>query len=113
MPGSRPSTVLKALSMPVGGSFATGYTAVVLAVGLLMASAPAQATHAASHTSGHGVPQAVGTSAKKGGTAVATKDVETVGSIQTDEDRPNCNRSRKKLWVEDEGWIVRQVTTCY
>jgi hypothetical protein len=112
MPGSRSSRVLKALSAPGGGRL-TGCAAVVLVAGLLMASAPAQATHAASHASSHGVPQAVGTSAQKGGTAVATKDVEAVGSIQTDEERPNCNRSRKKLWVEDEGWIVRQVTTCY
>jgi hypothetical protein len=26
---------------------------------------------------------------------------------------PNCERSRKKLWVEDQGWVVRRVTTCY
>jgi hypothetical protein len=24
-----------------------------------------------------------------------------------------CLRSRKKLWVDGEGWIIRRVTTCY
>ncbi|GEP10402.1 hypothetical protein [Methylobacterium gnaphalii] len=23
-----------------------------------------------------------------------------------------CNKSRKRLWIEGEGWIVRRVTTC-
>jgi hypothetical protein len=25
----------------------------------------------------------------------------------------NCSKSRKRLWVEGEGWIVRRVTTCF
>ena len=28
------------------------------------------------------------------------------------EDEPACERSRKRLWVEGEGWVVRRVTTC-
>jgi hypothetical protein len=26
---------------------------------------------------------------------------------------PNCQRTRRKLFVESEGWIVRRVTICY
>ena len=29
-----------------------------------------------------------------------------------DDDLTNCSRSRKRLWVDGEGWIVRRVTTC-
>ena len=29
-----------------------------------------------------------------------------------DTERTDCLRSRKKLFVEGEGWIVRRVTTC-
>jgi hypothetical protein len=25
----------------------------------------------------------------------------------------NCQKTRKRLWVEGEGWIVRRVTTCF
>ncbi len=46
--------------------------------------------------------------------AVAAKDVEETGSIQPGGgDASSCNRSRKRLFVEGEGWIVRKVTTCY
>ncbi|WP_230532436.1 hypothetical protein [Microvirga roseola] len=45
--------------------------------------------------------------------AVAVKDPETTGSLQADEEGPYCNQSRKRLFVEGEGWIVRRVTTCY
>ncbi len=29
-----------------------------------------------------------------------------------EEDQTNCNKSRKRLWLEGEGWIVRKVTIC-
>ena len=29
-----------------------------------------------------------------------------------DESSGNCSKSRKRLWSESEGWIVRKVTTC-
>jgi len=52
--------------------------------------------------------------AKETVTSVAAKDVETTSSIETKSanDAP-CNISRKRLFVEGEGWIVRRVTTCY
>ncbi|PVE21896.1 hypothetical protein DC522_24230 [Microvirga sp. KLBC 81] len=51
---------------------------------------------------------------KQKATEVAAKDVAETGSIQTDApDTSTCDRSRKRLFVEGEGWIVRKVTTCY
>ena len=48
------------------------------------------------------------------GTAVAAKDVEETGSIkEQDSDDAICSKSRKRLFVEGEGWIVRKLTTCY
>ena len=44
--------------------------------------------------------------------ALAAKDPETTSSIQPNTE-PNCARSRQRLFVEGEGWIVRRVTTCY
>lgn len=29
-----------------------------------------------------------------------------------DDDLTNCSRTRRRLWVDGEGWIVRRVTTC-
>ena len=31
---------------------------------------------------------------------------------EAEDDAANCSRSRRRLWVEGEGWIVRRVTTC-
>jgi hypothetical protein len=47
-------------------------------------------------------------------TKIAAQDPETTGSIQSQPNtEANCARSRMRLWVEGEGWIVRKVTTCY
>jgi hypothetical protein len=73
--------------------------------GLSLASEPAQAARNVDRAPSQ-------TKAKV--TALASQDPETTGSIG--EDRAgdlNCARSRKRLWVEGEGWIVRKVTTCY
>ena len=51
---------------------------------------------------------------KNKGTALAAQDPEETGSIQANSaDDSSCSRSRKRLFVEGEGWIVRRVTTCY
>ncbi|KLK93719.1 hypothetical protein AA309_07645 [Microvirga vignae] len=51
---------------------------------------------------------------KQKATEVAAKDVEETGAIQANApDTSTCDRSRKRLFVEGEGWIVRKVTTCY
>jgi hypothetical protein len=36
-----------------------------------------------------------------------------VDSTSAIDDGKNCGQSRKRLFVEGEGWIVRRVTTCY
>lgn len=78
-----------------------------IAVGVALTSLPAQAAPAVSR-------EASAQSVKAKGTAVAAKDVEETGSIQAEAaDTSNCDRSRKRLFVEGEGWIVRRVTTCY
>lgn len=52
--------------------------------------------------------------AKEAVTSVSAKDVETTSSVQaTTGSDAYCDISRKRLFVEGEGWIVRRVTTCY
>jgi hypothetical protein len=65
------------------------------------------AAHGADHSGAKQAAQTV--------TSLAAKDPETTSSIAQDQndDGPTCDRSRKRLWVEGEGWIVRRVTTCY
>jgi hypothetical protein len=45
----------------------------------------------------------------------AVKEPETTGAIEKASTtlESNCSQSRRRLWVEGEGWIVRRVTTCY
>jgi len=84
-----------------------GLVASVLLIGALSLSAgPAHAAREADRDSAKQAREKV--------TALAAQDPETTSSIQTSEaEDVNCNRSRKRLWVEGEGWIVRRVTTCY
>ena len=39
------------------------------------------------------------------------QDPQTTSSVNADQE--NCLRSRKRLWVAGEGWVVRRVTTCF
>jgi hypothetical protein len=74
--------------------------------GLSLAALPAHAAR--------DIDRGAGKSAGEKVTALAAKDPETTSSIRTDMNEGlNCDRSRKRLWVEGEGWIVRRVTTCY
>ncbi|GJD36965.1 hypothetical protein [Methylobacterium aerolatum] len=43
--------------------------------------------------------------------AEATSAVRPV-SVTTPEPGPACGRSRRRLWIEGEGWVVRKVPTC-
>lgn len=91
-------------------SFAGGFgilASLTLVAGLAMAASPAQA---ASGIARDGKAVKVAVSAK---TEVAVKDPEETGSIQASDDGLSCSQSRKRLFVEGEGWIVRKVTTCY
>ncbi|WP_298953519.1 hypothetical protein [uncultured Methylobacterium sp.] len=51
--------------------------------------------------------------ASKSTAKVAAGDVSTTAATHDDaQDDGNCTTSRKRLWVDSEGWIVRRVTTC-
>ncbi len=44
----------------------------------------------------------------------AAQEAEITGSVEKAPiAEPTCSQSRRRLWVEGEGWIVRRVTTCY
>ena len=77
-----------------------------VAAGFGLAAERTEAAHAGHGVSAKPVEQTV--------TSVAAKDVETTSSIEmkSANDTP-CDISRKRLFVEGEGWIVRRVTTCY
>ncbi|WP_114946635.1 hypothetical protein [Microvirga calopogonii] len=102
---------MKVSGAPVGKKSSPFAVVKVLAVltislGFGMAAEQAQATHA-----GHGV---AAKPEKQAAATVAAKDVETTSSIDTNSASDNaCSISRKRLFVEGEGWIVRRVTTCY
>ena len=45
--------------------------------------------------------------------ADASQAVRPVASVsENEDDTANCSRSRRRLWVEGEGWVVRRITTC-
>ena len=95
----------KARKSAFGGSLKVlAVLAVAVACGL--ASESAVAAHPGQGVAAKPVKEAT--------TPVAAKDVETTSSIGTNvAGDPYCNVSRKRLFVEGEGWIVRRVTTCY
>jgi hypothetical protein len=66
------------------------------------------------YAASHDVDRATAQPAREKVTALASQDPETTSSIRTGASEDlNCARSRKRLFVEGEGWIVRRVTTCY
>ncbi|MCG7391351.1 hypothetical protein MHY87_00320 [Microvirga sp. ACRRW] len=96
----------KKINSPYGG-WTLFVASFALAAGLIFAPLPADAAH---------LPQELSAAkaVKSTGTAVASKDVEETGSIKVqDADTGTCSKSRKRLFVEGEGWIVRKLTTCY
>jgi hypothetical protein len=51
--------------------------------------------------------------AKSGKSKLTRSEPETTGSVSKSEpEQPGCDRMRRRMWVEGEGWIVRRVTTC-
>jgi len=88
-----------------GGRFPLLAAACVVG-GLSLISGPALATHNVDHSGAKQAAQQV--------TTLAAQDPETTSSIGASQNGDvACDRSRKRLWVEGEGWIVRRVTTCY
>ncbi len=37
---------------------------------------------------------------------------QTTATAESEEDSANCNKQRRRLWIEGEGWLVRRVTIC-
>ncbi|WP_244476989.1 hypothetical protein [Methylobacterium sp. Leaf117] len=48
--------------------------------------------------------------AKASGSSPTITPVAAV--TESEDEAVNCSRSRRRLWIEGEGWIVRRVTTC-
>jgi hypothetical protein len=83
-----------------------------LLIGSMIAILPVASAEAAPHER----PRA-STDVKLAGSklAEAVPDPLTTSSISkaAGDEGPGCNRARRRLWVEGEGWVVRRVATCY
>ncbi|KQQ30649.1 hypothetical protein ASF53_17890 [Methylobacterium sp. Leaf123] len=44
--------------------------------------------------------------------AEAAQVSQAAVTSESDEESANCNKQRRRLWIEGEGWIVRRVTIC-
>ena len=61
----------------------------------------------ASLTAAQGAPAADATTR----VAEAAAPIRPVAAIERDDDTA-CSRTRRRLWIEGEGWVVRRITTC-
>ncbi|MDP4024967.1 hypothetical protein Q8W71_20265 [Methylobacterium sp. NEAU 140] len=43
--------------------------------------------------------------------AEAPSPIQPVAAVEHEEPT-TCSRIRRRLWIENEGWIVRRITTC-
>jgi hypothetical protein len=76
----------------------------ILAVGLTPAAAASAKVK---------VPKSAPT-AYASSTAPAVAEPAETASVGRAATKPSyCQTSRRKLWVEGDGWIVRRVTTCF
>jgi hypothetical protein len=60
-------------------------------------------------------PAAAAKPVKEKVAAVAASETDgpsATGSIRAEDGGAGCQRARRKLWVDGEGWIVRRVTVC-
>jgi hypothetical protein len=80
---------------------------------LLMGSAvlfiplgPAQAAQKAAHPAAD---------LKAASAKLAQAEPAATGSLSKApaDEQPGCDRARRRLWIEGEGWVVRRVSTCY
>jgi len=44
--------------------------------------------------------------------AISETQAQPALAVEPADDMTNCNRARRRLWVDGEGWIVRRITTC-
>ena len=49
------------------------------------------------------------------GSKLAQAEPTTTGSLSkaVSDEQPGCDRPRRRLWIEGEGWVVRRVSTCH
>ena len=43
--------------------------------------------------------------------AEAAAPIRPVAAVEPEEPA-SCYRARRRLWIENEGWVVRRITTC-
>ena len=94
-----------------------GTASFALMIGLalvLFPLAPAEAAPRARHHHHHAAALKTATH-KKAKPKLAQAEPATTGSLSkgASADQPACDRARRRLWVEGEGWVVRRVSTCY
>jgi hypothetical protein len=73
---------------------------------LLLPLGPAQAAQKAPHSAAD---------IKAASSKLAQVEPTSTGSISKapGDEQPACDRIRRRLWIEGEGWVVRRVSTCY
>ena len=59
-------------------------------------------------------PRPAPAATKAAGSKLAQAEPVTTSSISKapGEEQPFCDRARRRLWIEGEGWVVRRVSTC-
>ena len=52
---------------------------------------------------------------KMAGSKLAQAEPTTTSSVTktASDEQPVCDRPRRRLWVEGEGWVVRRVSACH
>jgi hypothetical protein len=52
---------------------------------------------------------------KMAGSKLAQAEPAATSSISktSSDEQPICDRPRRRLWVESEGWVVRRVSACH
>jgi hypothetical protein len=87
------------------------FAGVVVGAGLLLA--PAVAAPASGSKRTDRPVQAAPTAYTSTKAPVSTDEPAATSSIATPQLDAGCQKSRRRLWVESEGWVVRRVTTCF
>lgn len=77
-------------------------TAVAVFAGLVLSGLAAAPALAATPPTGRSTTQV----------AEAAQVSQAATAAESEDDSANCNKQRRRLWIEGEGWIVRRVTIC-
>ena len=91
----------------------TGAGGVAACTALFMSCASLAGASAAAASSSARATKSTTTVVSAQPSRAASQDPQTTSSVNAVEEQENCLRSRKRLWVEGGGWVVRRVTTCF